>query len=66
MTLEGHRRSGSWMGLKGTYFSPAVGIMGFWDDIERLLAPRTVLSLKTVFEDELRWMKRWRRLLVEE
>jgi hypothetical protein len=29
------------MGLKGTYFSPAVGIMGFWGDIERLLAPRT-------------------------
>ena len=24
------------MGLKATYFSPAVGIMGFWGDIERL------------------------------
>ena len=41
MTLEGHCRSGSEMGLKATYFSPAVGIMGFWGDIEKLLAPRT-------------------------
>ena len=41
MTLDGHCRSGRSMGLKGTYFSPAVGIMGFWGDIGRLLAPRT-------------------------
>src|SRR5712664_1496757 len=41
MVLVGHCRSGSWMGLKATYFSPAVGIMGFWGDIGRLLAPRT-------------------------
>ena len=41
MTLLGHCRSEIGMGLKGTYFSPAVGIMGFWGDIERLLAPRT-------------------------
>jgi len=33
--------------LKGTYFSPAVGIMGFWADIERLLAPRTAGWLET-------------------
>src|SRR4029453_13031109 len=31
--------------LKGTYFSPAVGIMGFWGDIDRLLAPRTAKRL---------------------
>jgi hypothetical protein len=33
------------MGLKAAYFSPAVGIMGFWGDIERLLAPRTAKRL---------------------
>jgi hypothetical protein len=31
--------------LKGTYFSPAVVIMGFWGDIDRLLAPRTAKRL---------------------
>src|SRR3977135_990546 len=41
MTLLGHCRSEIGIGLKGTYFSPAVGIMGFWGDMERLLAPRT-------------------------
>ena len=41
MTLLGHCRSAIGMGLKAVYFSPAVGIMGFWGDIERLLAPRT-------------------------
>src|SRR5262249_27930844 len=47
MTWDGHRRSASWTGLKGTYFSPAVGIMGFWGDIDGLLAPRTAVRLKT-------------------
>src|SRR4029079_7346214 len=45
MTLDGHCRAGRSMGLKGTYFSPAVGIMGFWGDIDRLLAPRTAKRL---------------------
>ena len=45
MTLDGHCRLGRSMGLKGTYFSPAVGIMGFWGDIDRLLAPRTAKRL---------------------
>jgi hypothetical protein len=41
MTALGHRRSLISIGLKGTYFSAAFGIMGFWADIDRLLAPRT-------------------------
>ena len=45
MTLLGHCRSEIGMGLKAVYFSPAVGIMGFWGDIERLLAPRTAKRL---------------------
>src|SRR5689334_18007460 len=45
MTLDGHCRFGRSMGLKGTYFSPAVGIMGFWGDIDGLLAPRTAKRL---------------------
>jgi hypothetical protein len=42
------------MGLKGTYFSPAVGIMGFWADIGRLLAPRTAgwLETNTAMDEE--------------
>ena len=30
MTAFGHLRSGRGTGLKGTYFSAAIGIMGFW------------------------------------
>src|SRR5262245_48475031 len=54
MTALGHRRSLRSMGLKGTYFSPAVGIMGFWADIGRLLAPRTavVLGTNTAMKEE--------------
>ena len=52
MTLLGHCRSGRSIGLKGTYFSPAVGIMGFWGDIEELLAPRTA---KQALWQTLRW-----------
>src|SRR6476646_6661251 len=33
MTLLGHCRSLISIGLNGTYFSPAWGIMGFWTDI---------------------------------
>src|SRR5215468_2459938 len=54
MTALGHRRSLRSMGLKGTYFSPAVGIMGFWADIGRLLAPRTAgwLETNTAMDEE--------------
>src|SRR6267154_5764334 len=62
MTALGHRRSLRSTGLKGTYFSPAVGIMGFWVDIGRLLAPRTAGWLETNTAKDL---ERWRRLLVE-
>src|SRR5258708_3888821 len=35
MTLLGHCRSLIWIGLNGTYFSPAVVIIGFWGDMAR-------------------------------
>src|SRR5262249_9134936 len=59
MTRDGHRRAGKSIGLNGTYFWPAAGIMGFWGDIDGLLAPRTALGLWTNTAME----KRWRRLV---
>src|SRR6266851_7420580 len=59
MVLVGHCRSLSWMGLKATYFSPAVGIMGFWGDIDGLLAPRTgPLTRDYGSRRILRWQER--------
>src|SRR6185295_4774325 len=61
MTLDGHCRFGRSMGLKATYFSSAVGIMGFWGDIDGLLAPHTA---KRLYGQKLRCKRRgWRRLV---
>ena len=52
------------MGLKETYFSPAVGIMGFWRDMNGLLAPHTApVVLNEGLKTKLRRKKKWRRLV---
>ena len=47
MTTLGHLRSLSAIGLNGTYFSPAVGIIGFWGTFE---TPRAAHGHKALSE----------------